>query len=107
MHTILEDACTGCELCIAPCPMDCIHLEPTEPPLPTWIIGESTALIQKAAEARDRFIAHNHRAQKKAPPAIPEPPPPPPSTPTIASDLQAAIERAKNKRTQLGWRHDT
>jgi electron transport complex protein RnfB len=28
MHTVLEAECTGCELCIAPCPVDCIHLRP-------------------------------------------------------------------------------
>ncbi len=26
MHTILTDLCTGCELCIPPCPVDCIDL---------------------------------------------------------------------------------
>jgi electron transport complex protein RnfB len=106
MHTILEDACTGCELCIEPCPMDCIQLEPTNPPLPTWIVGESTEIIQQAAVARDRFLAHNSRLQKKShlTPVIPAPPPP---IPTIVSDLQAAIARAKEKRHQLGWRNDT
>jgi len=28
MHTVLNDLCTGCELCIAPCPVDCISLVP-------------------------------------------------------------------------------
>ena len=27
MHTVIEDACTGCELCLPVCPVDCIHLE--------------------------------------------------------------------------------
>jgi electron transport complex protein RnfB len=26
-HTVIRDECTGCELCIAPCPVDCIALE--------------------------------------------------------------------------------
>jgi electron transport complex protein RnfB len=26
MHTILTNACTGCELCLPPCPVDCIDL---------------------------------------------------------------------------------
>jgi electron transport complex protein RnfB len=26
MHTIIESECTGCELCIAPCPVDCISM---------------------------------------------------------------------------------
>ena len=104
MHTILEDACTGCELCIEPCPMDCIQLEPTNPPLPTWIVGESEDILEQAALSRERFRAHNTRIQKKNKPTIPAPPPP---VPTITSDLQAAIARAKAKRQQLGWRNDT
>ncbi len=27
MHTVLTQFCTGCELCLPPCPVDCISLE--------------------------------------------------------------------------------
>jgi electron transport complex protein RnfB len=27
MHTVIEAYCTGCELCLPVCPVDCIHLE--------------------------------------------------------------------------------
>ncbi|MBE9515345.1 MAG: hypothetical protein IME93_00055 [Proteobacteria bacterium] len=27
MHTVIAHECTGCELCLPPCPMDCINLE--------------------------------------------------------------------------------
>ena len=26
MHTVIADLCTGCELCLPPCPVDCIDL---------------------------------------------------------------------------------
>jgi electron transport complex protein RnfB len=26
MHTIIKAQCTGCERCLAPCPVDCIHM---------------------------------------------------------------------------------
>ena len=26
MHSVINDICTGCELCIEPCPVDCIDL---------------------------------------------------------------------------------
>jgi electron transport complex protein RnfB len=26
MHTVIERECTGCELCLPPCPVDCIAL---------------------------------------------------------------------------------
>ena len=27
MHTVIASECTGCELCLPPCPVDCITLE--------------------------------------------------------------------------------
>jgi electron transport complex protein RnfB len=35
MHTVLAAECTGCELCVAPCPVDCIHMLPV-PQTPIW-----------------------------------------------------------------------
>jgi electron transport complex protein RnfB len=26
MHTVLSDDCTGCDLCVSPCPVDCIEM---------------------------------------------------------------------------------
>jgi electron transport complex protein RnfB len=56
MHTILADECTGCELCLPPCPVDCIALIPVAvAPLPR------SAVIARAALARERFVARNAR----------------------------------------------
>ena len=30
------DECTGCELCVAPCPVDCIVMEPVKEDLNNW-----------------------------------------------------------------------
>jgi electron transport complex protein RnfB len=30
MHTVIAEWCTGCELCLPPCPVDCIALLPVE-----------------------------------------------------------------------------
>lgn len=30
-HTVIRDECTGCDLCVAPCPVDCIILEQLRP----------------------------------------------------------------------------
>ena len=27
MHTIIAPLCTGCELCLPPCPVECIRME--------------------------------------------------------------------------------
>jgi electron transport complex protein RnfB len=31
MHTVIADDCTGCELCVPACPVDCIVLLPMPP----------------------------------------------------------------------------
>jgi electron transport complex protein RnfB len=28
MHTVIVDECTGCDLCVEPCPVDCIDMVP-------------------------------------------------------------------------------
>jgi electron transport complex protein RnfB len=36
MHTIIADECTGCELCLPPCPVDCIDLIPIKQTIDDW-----------------------------------------------------------------------
>ena len=36
MHTIIPDLCTGCELCVAPCPTDCISMIPVKKEIDSW-----------------------------------------------------------------------
>jgi electron transport complex protein RnfB len=51
MHTVVAQLCTGCELCIAPCPVDCITMVPR-------------ALTEESPSAEDnrlRFRAHTAR----------------------------------------------
>jgi electron transport complex protein RnfB len=59
MHTVLAALCTGCELCVAPCPVDCISMVPRAalpwaPPAPS------------AADNRARFAARNGRDAARA-----------------------------------------
>jgi electron transport complex protein RnfB len=37
MHTVIAAECTGCDLCIPPCPVDCIHVVPVQETLETWV----------------------------------------------------------------------
>jgi electron transport complex protein RnfC len=55
MHTVLADRCTGCELCVAPCPVDCISLEPAP----------------AAAEARPIRLLARPRNREPAAPELP------------------------------------
>jgi electron transport complex protein RnfB len=36
MHTVIADECTGCDLCVEPCPVDCIDMIPVETTIANW-----------------------------------------------------------------------
>jgi electron transport complex protein RnfB len=44
MHTVITDACTGCDLCVAPCPVDCIEMIPRPVPTNRWIPPEPSLI---------------------------------------------------------------
>lgn len=53
MHTVIGALCTGCELCVAPCPVDCITMADTAPAT-SWTEGD-------AQQARTRREARRKR----------------------------------------------
>ncbi len=60
MHSILTDLCTGCELCIPPCPVDCIDLvEDTQPLL------SDSARVAEQNDLRQRYYAHIQREEQR------------------------------------------
>lgn len=81
MHTVLIDECTGCGLCVAPCPVDCIDLLAFQ------------KLSYDPNQARDRFNAHKLRLEKQAKVKSTED-----KNTAKKAYIQAAIERAKNKK---------
>jgi Na+-translocating ferredoxin:NAD+ oxidoreductase subunit B len=36
MHTVIASECTGCDLCLEPCPVDCIDMISEHETLQTW-----------------------------------------------------------------------
>ena len=36
MHTVMSDLCTGCNLCVDPCPTHCISLQPVAETPDSW-----------------------------------------------------------------------
>jgi electron transport complex protein RnfB len=60
MHTVIAELCTGCELCVAPCPVDCIIMIPLlASPLPSLT-------LPPAQDSRARYDAHNERVSRRA-----------------------------------------
>ena len=56
MHSVIAVLCTGCELCIAPCPVDCIALIPA---------GRQWTAIDARA-ARERYAAWRARPGRRS-----------------------------------------
>src|SRR5690606_314996 len=73
MHTVIEPYCTGCELCIPACPVDCISLVVVSDNRTGWQAWSP----EGAAQARQRYeerqqrlareqIEHEQRLEAKA-----------------------------------------
>jgi electron transport complex protein RnfB len=72
MHTVIIDECTGCDLCVAPCPVDCIEMHPLPISTVLPIVGglafsleEQRARTAKRNRARRRFEQRNARLQRE------------------------------------------
>jgi RnfABCDGE-type electron transport complex B subunit len=61
MHTVLIDECIGCKLCLDPCPVDCIDIVAL-PDNQLEKINKKT----RALTAKDRYQKRISRLQKKA-----------------------------------------
>ena len=49
MHTVVDPLCTGCELCVAPCPVDCISMQTIPETVETWKWRYPVFKLEKAA----------------------------------------------------------
>jgi electron transport complex protein RnfB len=58
MHTVIAAECTGCELCLPVCPVDCIAM--VEAAMPT---GQENSL-QRAARYKQRYLARERRLER-------------------------------------------
>jgi electron transport complex protein RnfB len=87
MHTIIEQECTGCELCIPVCPVDCIHLEIATPHKTGWNAWSP----DQADRARSRYERKLERNNAKKPDS------PGVSVESKSSRLEAALAKAQRQ----------
>ena len=91
MHTVLVDECTGCDLCIPPCPVDCITMVPAT--------DDGSSFEQRADHYRARYVAHNGRLEREASERAAELAAQKAALGASASAVQAAILRARTKKS--------
>ena len=104
VHTVLPPDCTGCALCVAPCPMDCIQMQPVAPAR-AWTSADA-ARARTRMHARKARLAREaaHRQERLAAKALAQQDN---DLPTQHTDkkkaiVQAALERARQRRLQSG-----
>ena len=56
----MTDLCTGCELCIPPCPVDCIDLIEDD-----HVIPNETLRIREQNDLRNRYYSHIQREEQR------------------------------------------
>jgi electron transport complex protein RnfB len=61
MHTVIAQECTGCDLCKAPCPVDCITMIPVKQAFAETDVRASERDREKANLARRRYQFRQRR----------------------------------------------
>ena len=104
LHSVLEQACTGCGLCLPPCPTNCITLVPVALPFswPTAPDDDATAATAfLAAQSAMESERKRRRAERLVPDARTDAEDyvTPPSDPVqLRDELEAALARAGRVR---------
>jgi electron transport complex protein RnfB len=119
MHTVIAELCTGCDLCVPPCPVDCISMPPVTGEATGWDAwSQSQADAARARHdrrearlAREREAAEARAAARRAvgSAALPEAQTVQTDTAPVTDDaeakkraiIQAALERARKKKEEL------
>lgn len=55
MHTVIESLCIGCDLCVPPCPVDCIEISIAQPERP--LARDETLAARARRDAREARLA--------------------------------------------------
>ena len=93
MHTVLADECTGCDLCLPPCPVDCITMVAAS--------DDGKSVLERASVYRNRYELRAFRLLGEATERDAELAAKKASLQTGTSAVQAAIERARARRSAI------
>lgn len=104
MHTVIASECNGCGLCVPPCPVDCIAMVPiagtAQQPWPEY----STHEVMRWRTRTESRLARLERRKKKSSAALRAKTAVQdsifPDGETIRTDIRAAVERAKQKKSK-------
>jgi len=111
MHTVLPALCTGCDLCVPPCPMDCIAMVPVAPPR-AWTRADADASRARFESRKQRLVHESDdndaRLQAKAIAKLDmlreDPDQAEADTARKRAIVEAAIARARSRRAAAGGR---
>jgi electron transport complex protein RnfB len=65
MHTVIAARCTGCELCLPPCPVDCIELKEGPPPAANQPTLNRLRFEAHAARLRNQTVQRQREIDDK------------------------------------------
>jgi electron transport complex protein RnfB len=66
MHTVIVAECTGCDLCVEPCPVDCIEMRPLAQTLADWRWDAPHSPGESLRGLRSRDILASDRSSSRA-----------------------------------------
>jgi electron transport complex protein RnfB len=98
MHTVIQDECTGCALCVPVCPVDCIEMCPftitsARAPWPD-IARDEAAHWRARKDARLQRLAHKQPQRRARRTALP-------TREQMRAEINAAVARVQaRKRTK-------
>jgi len=97
MHTVVTELCSGCDLCVPPCPVDCIDMLPASGEDAIWDRARADAARERFERRRSRQERERReRAERLAARALKAKEDPDAEKKRVI--IQAAVERARARR---------
>ena len=97
MHTVVTELCSGCDLCVPPCPVDCIAMVPAVGADAIWGRSRADAARERFERRRSRQERERReRAERLAARALKAKEDPDAEKKRVI--IQAAVERARARR---------